>query len=80
MICRTGEAEKHWFRSHRLFVVDSNWFFTTRENFDIDPFGAEDNALQGLKLFIKNVQQEGQNETTAANIAINGQWAQTLYQ
>ena len=79
MSCRNGEMEKHWYRSGRFFKVNNEWFFTTRENIDIGPFGSMDGAEKGLKLFIQNVQSGKSSKASAASIAINGQWATTHY-
>lgn len=76
---RQGEGEKHWYRSDRFFVVNNQWYFSTREKLDVGPFGSEDGAQQGLKLFIKNMSHEKSDRHVAAQIAIKGQWAQTLY-
>lgn len=81
MICRNGENEKHWYRSDRFFVVNSDWYFTTRENIDVGPFGSEASARQGLKLFIENVLSEKSTDpSVAAALALKGQWASTNYQ
>jgi hypothetical protein len=79
LICRDGEAEKHWYRSDRFFKANGAWYFTTRENIDIGPFGTMQNAQQGLALFIKNIQSGLSSDKAAASIAINGHWATTLY-
>ena len=79
MICREGETEKHWFRSGRYFKANSAWYFTTRENIDIGPFGTMESAEKGLSLFIKSIQSGLSSEKAAASIAVNGQWASTHY-
>lgn len=79
MICREGEAEKHWYRSDRFFTANGAWFFTTRENIDIGPFGSQSSAKQGLDLFIRNIQSGWSSDKAAASIAVNGSWASTLY-
>ena len=79
MICRNGEAEKHWYRSDRFFKVNGAWYFTTREHIDIGPFGTVQSAESGLNLFIKNIQSGLSSERAAASIAVNGEWATTLY-
>ncbi len=79
MNCRSGEAEKHWYRSDRFFTANGAWYFTTRENVDVGPFGSEEGAHQGLNLFVKNIQTGQTSLSSAATIAVNGNWATTLY-
>ena len=79
MICRHGESEKHWYRSDRFFKANGAWYFTTRERMDIGPFGSEQSAQNGLHLFIKNIQSGLSSDKAAAAIAVNGEWATTLY-
>ena len=81
MNCREGENEKHWFRSGRFFVVNRDWYFTTREKIDVGPFGSEAGAQQGLKLFIEKMQSHKlADPNAAAAAALQGQWATTFYQ
>ena len=80
MTCRRGENEKLWYRSDRFFTVNHDWYFTTREKIDIGPFGSEEGARQGLKLFIENMKSEKMSQETAAAIALNGTWSTTHYQ
>lgn len=80
MNVRNGEADKHWYRSDRFFKANGAWYFTTREQIDIGPFGTVESAAQGLSLFIKNIQSGLSSDKAAAAIAVNGQWATTNYQ
>ena len=78
--CRNGEqGEKLWYRSDRFFVVNNQWYFSTREKIDVGPFGSESSAQNGLGLFIKKMSDDKSDKQVAAQIAIQGQWAQTLY-
>ncbi len=78
--CRANdESEKTWYRSERFFLVNGEWYFSTRENIDIGPFNTIDQARLGLERFIINVQKETCSKTYAARIATNGEWATTLY-
>jgi hypothetical protein len=38
---RRNEPARTWFRSHRIFRSDSNWYFHTREGIDVGPFASE---------------------------------------
>ncbi len=79
MNCRKGEADKLWYRSDRYFKANGAWYFTTREQIDIGPFGTIQSAENGLSLFIKYIQSGLSSEKAAASIAVNGQWATTHY-
>jgi hypothetical protein len=35
-LVRRDEENKHWFRSDRFIIIDHKWYFTTRENRDVD--------------------------------------------
>jgi D-lyxose ketol-isomerase len=79
MLCRNGESDKVWFRSDRFFNINQQWYFATREQIDIGPFGTESAARQGLQLFIKNLKTKSLSDSAAAAVAVKGTWAQTLF-
>ena len=79
MEVRKNENDKHWYRSDRFFKANGEWFFSTREQNDIGPFGSEAAAKRGLDLYIKMMQAETLSQRAAMGIAKNGEWAQTLY-
>ncbi|GAB1259101.1 DUF6316 family protein [Aurantivibrio plasticivorans] len=79
MHCRTNEEEKHWYRSDRFFIANGQWYFSTREQVDIGPFGSEQAARRGLDLFIKSVMKDQNSFQTAVTAARHGEWAMTLY-
>jgi len=54
-LCRKGEAGPTPFRSGRFFVVDSKWFFASREGIDQGPFETKAEAENGLAEFLKQV-------------------------
>lgn len=76
---RTGEHEKTWFRSDRFFIVDHDYYFTTREHIDVGPFPDRDSAARGLSLYIQVMQQGDSKGIYASKIAMQGLWASTLY-
>lgn len=38
---RENEKQKTWFRSERVFLSDSKWFFHTREGVDVGPYDSQ---------------------------------------
>ncbi|XOV83035.1 MAG: DUF6316 family protein [bacterium] len=41
---RDGEPARLWYRSERIFCVDSNWYFHTREGLDVGPYRCQFDA------------------------------------
>lgn len=41
-----------WFRSDRFFVVDGNWYFTTREGTNEGPFKSAQDAKRELIAYL----------------------------
>lgn len=37
-VSRSKEKPRTWFRSERVFLSDSEWFFHTREGVDVGPY------------------------------------------
>jgi hypothetical protein len=72
---RAGEEDKHWFRSDRFFLVGNEWYFTTRENRDVGPFGTREEAAHGLALFIECMEKQHACVNHAISVATNGDWA-----
>jgi Domain of unknown function (DUF6316) len=54
MDSRRNEKPRTWFRSHRIFRSDANWYFHTREGIDVGPFRSEFEA-QVESSILKNV-------------------------
>lgn len=53
---RRGEsASKTWYRSDRLFCLNGQWFFSTRENINMGPFASRAEAEIELAQFIRHV-------------------------
>ena len=38
---RIDEQPKTWFRSDRVFLINSQWFFPTREGGDVGPYDSQ---------------------------------------
>lgn len=51
---RKGENERHvTFRSHRLFSIGSDWYFSTREEIDQGPFVSKELAKLNIASYIR---------------------------
>ncbi len=80
MECRAGENQKRWFRGDRFFCVNGEWYFSTREQTDVGPFGSESEARQGLGRYTQQINSdENHSAKLAASTAVNGRWASNLY-
>lgn len=49
---REGEAGIAPPRSDRFYLLENDWFFTTREGASVGPFDTRDSAETGLKDFL----------------------------
>jgi len=61
---RRNERAKTWFRSHRIFRSEANWYFHTREGIDVGPFRSEFEA-QVESSILKNVLKDVGTSTAA---------------
>lgn len=50
---RKGESDPVPYRTGRFFVVDSAWYFTTREGLDHGPFPIREQAEKGCQTYIQ---------------------------
>jgi len=50
---RNGETGKPPHRSSRIFTMEQQWYFSTREGTDIGPFNSRLEANNGLQDFIQ---------------------------
>ncbi len=62
-INRQGEKGQPPPRSTRIFNMDNDWYFSTREGADIGPFDSRDEADQGLENFLKFLELANQQVT-----------------
>ena len=76
---RVGEDDKFWFRSDRFFKVETQWYFTTRENLDVGPFVTRKDAVHGLELFINCIHKQKMDVGYAIDVAKNGDWAVSMF-
>ena len=77
---RSGEEQKLWFRGDRFFKVESDWYFTTREQRDVGPYASRKDAEHGLQLFIDCIEKQHTEPDYAVSIALKGDWAIARYQ
>lgn len=56
MDVRKGEADRHWFRSDRFFIVNGEWFFQTREGLMEGPFSSIREAEMELMLYLRHAE------------------------
>ncbi len=52
---RHGEKRKMRFRSDRLFVADSQWYFSTREGEERGPFDTKEKAEAELVRYLYSI-------------------------
>jgi len=76
---RKNEDAKSWFRSDRFFIINSQWYFNTREGQNVGPFESIEHAQKSVPLFLDTLQNTKNGRDFAQSIAINGQWALTNY-
>ncbi len=61
--CRSGEEDKTWFRSDRIFHTPQGWFFLARDNEQKGPFPTQKDAEAELLLFIRTHEQAMHQKT-----------------
>ena len=52
---RAGEDPEFSVRYGRFYLVGREWYFSVRETQDQGPFSSRDNAEQGLKIFLADI-------------------------
>ncbi|MEE4244175.1 MAG: DUF6316 family protein [Kangiellaceae bacterium] len=58
MSARLGENNKVWFRSERFFHTEDGWFFITREERQLGPFGTQQEAEHELIQYIRELNDD----------------------
>lgn len=57
----SDQANAHYFRSERLFLVNDKWYFSTREHLDQGPYATRNEAeiemIAYTKIFKKHQKQ-----------------------
>jgi len=61
---RRNEPRRTWFRSHRIFRSDSNWYFHTREGIDVGPFASEFEAQVEASI-LKSLLKDAESQSAA---------------
>lgn len=57
---RHGEPARLWYRSDRIFCVDSAWYFHTREGLDVGPYRCQFDAELEADLLLQKLRQTPQ--------------------
>ena len=70
---RNSDPDKTWFRTDRFFLADGQWYFTTRDNRDVGPFGTREKAAHGLELFLECMSKPDASIDHAISIAKLGE-------
>lgn len=80
MNTRQGESDKTWFRGDRFFHVGEQWYFSTREGFEIGPYNSQDEAHAGLEIYVEALEDRDITPLQASKLALQGIWASTHFQ
>jgi hypothetical protein len=59
MDVRTGEADKTWYRTDRIFWSGEGWYFLTREQTQEGPFKTREEAGRELNYYIRHMNEWG---------------------
>jgi len=54
---RAGEPARLWYRSDRIFCVDSAWYFHTREGLDVGPYRCQFDAELEVGILLQRLRQ-----------------------
>ncbi len=65
MSARSGEKELPFNRSDRLYILNDQWFFHTREGFDVGPFHDKDQAKTALIYFVEKANWPTERQLSA---------------
>lgn len=63
---RKNEPARTWFRSHRIFRANQDWYFHTREGIDVGPFKSEFEAHIEASI-LKHILKEVANPSEAVS-------------
>lgn len=77
------DEQKTFYRSDRMFRADDDWYFTTREGFNIGPYPNQQSCASGLERFLRCVTSDNSIENDieyATKIAKQSLWDTTLLQ
>ena len=59
MNIRLGESGCDFFRADRFYQISNQWYFSTRENLQIGPYNALDEAEVELMSFLRHIGEGG---------------------
>jgi hypothetical protein len=59
-VSRADERLRTWFRSERVFLSDSQWFFHTREGVDVGPYDSQFEAEIEAGMLKELLRERGQ--------------------
>jgi hypothetical protein len=65
---RIDEQPKIWFRSDRVFLSDSQWFFHTREGVDIGPYDSQFEAEIEAGMLKELLRERGSKMDTGMSV------------
>lgn len=65
---RTNERQRTWFRSDRVFMSDSEWYFHTREGVDVGPYPSQFEAEIEAGMLKELLRSAAKGETALAVI------------
>jgi uncharacterized protein DUF6316 len=54
---RDGEPARLWYRSDRIFCVDNDWYFHTREGLDVGPYRCQFDAELEAGMLLQKLRQ-----------------------
>lgn len=63
---RRGESAALWFRTGRVFRVDGQWYFYTREGIDVGPYATEMEAGIEADLLVQRIKDVPFEDTSRA--------------
>ena len=79
MYRKDDKAERTWFRMDRIYLSDSNWYFSTREGQEVGPFVSRGAATNGVAAYIRHAKIERVSGVYAAKVAQAGVFASNLF-
>ncbi len=60
---RKGESYRHWYRSDRVFLRDSQWYIRTREGIEVGPYACQFDAAIAAAELIRKLQAAPENHS-----------------
>ena len=68
---RKNEQDGVHFRTERVFVVNAEWYFQTRDlDTPLGPYRSKEKAEQALKLFLKDLEDTGSVAQAVTNVRL----------